>query len=478
MFPLRHPNGQRSPVFTVCKRTLDVAVSCVVLAALSPVVLVVSVLIKAKDSGPVLYRPSRVGKDGQEFYMLKFRTMVPDAELIGGSSTASDDDRITKVGRNLRRWKIDEVPQLINVIRGEMSLVGPRPQVAWDVARYTPDERRLLSVRPGLTDWASIRFRHEGDILAKEEDPEEAYDRLIRPLKIRLGLFYVDNQSLVQDIVILVRTIDAMVRQPTAIPDNEAPNLSSVTEGWNTSANLDQWKLACQRYSLAAALCQGKRIVEVGCGTGYGLAQVSRFTEAAVGVEIDERNLRSAREQWPAGVFVRADAKRLPLADASVDCVAALEMFYYLTDQGLFLRETRRILRPGGALLITLPNRRRAAFHASPYSTTYPDSDELAQLLVAAGFHAVIYGTAPTSDSRPLFEFLRRLLVGSGLMPHSIEGRARMKSLLFRQMRSLSSILVDPSGAFVGLAELSSNQPQNEYAVLVAIGTQPKPSLA
>ncbi|MCA1563426.1 MAG: sugar transferase, partial [Acidobacteria bacterium] len=142
---------------------------------------------------------------------LKFRTMVADAEWVGGSSTPEDDPRITRVGALLRRYKLDELPQLVNVLRGEMSLVGPRPQVLEEVARYTPEERRLLEVQPGITDYASIRFRDEGAILKGQGDPHEAYVRLIRPEKMRLGLEYVRTHSFRTDLIIIGRTLAALL---------------------------------------------------------------------------------------------------------------------------------------------------------------------------------------------------------------------------------------------------------------------------
>ena len=167
------------------KRSFDLLVSSLALVITSPLTLVCTFLIRA-DGSPALYRGKRVGMNGVLFDMLKFRTMVPDADRIGPDSTANDDPRITKTGAFLRRYKLDELPQLLNVLKGDMSLVGPRPQMEFDVALYTSDERRLLSVRPGITDYASIRFRNEGEILRGEADPDEAYARLIRPEKIRL----------------------------------------------------------------------------------------------------------------------------------------------------------------------------------------------------------------------------------------------------------------------------------------------------
>ncbi|GAB2456428.1 sugar transferase [Nocardioides hungaricus] len=195
--------------YSTGKRVLDLALTVPVAIVLSPVAALISLLVKRSDGGPVLYRATRVGRDGEPFTMFKFRTMVVDAESSGPSSTANDDPRITRVGAALRRTKLDELPQLLNVLRGDMSLVGPRPQVDWDVARYTDEERRLLTVRPGITDWASIQFSDEGSILEGEGDPDDAYDRLIRPGKIRLGLQYIESVSFRTDVAILIATLRA-----------------------------------------------------------------------------------------------------------------------------------------------------------------------------------------------------------------------------------------------------------------------------
>jgi lipopolysaccharide/colanic/teichoic acid biosynthesis glycosyltransferase len=169
-----------------------------------------AVRIKREDGGPVFYPAPRVGKDGKPFRMYKFRTMVVNADRIGGPSTAADDPRLTRVGHSIRKYKLDEIPQLINVVRGDMSLVGPRPEVQHYVDMYSPEERQILSVRPGITDWASIRYRNEGDILLGSDDPEQAYMEKIRPGKIRLGLEYVRRQSLWTDIKILAQTARAL----------------------------------------------------------------------------------------------------------------------------------------------------------------------------------------------------------------------------------------------------------------------------
>jgi len=188
------------------KRGLDVSVSLLGLLLSAPLFLVIAALVKAEDGGPVLYRSVRAGLEGRPFGMLKFRTMVVNADRIGPPSTADDDPRITRTGRALRRFKLDELPQLLNVLRGEMSLVGPRPEVLSEVEQYRGEERLLLSVLPGVTDWASLRFRNEGEILRGSADPHWTYREKIRPEKIRLGLEYVRRRSLWVDLTILART--------------------------------------------------------------------------------------------------------------------------------------------------------------------------------------------------------------------------------------------------------------------------------
>ncbi len=172
----------------------------------SPVIGVIALKIRTESEGPIFYGGRRVGMGGREFKMYKFRSMVPNADKVGGPNTPDDDPRLTKTGRVLRRYKLDELPQLVNVFRGDMSFVGPRPQVPGEVAGYTPEERDLLLVRPGITDWASLRFSNEGEILAGHADPDKAYAELIRPEKMRLGLDYVRKGTFRDDLGILVKT--------------------------------------------------------------------------------------------------------------------------------------------------------------------------------------------------------------------------------------------------------------------------------
>jgi len=174
---------------------------------LSPLFFLAWIRIKRDSDGPVIYRATRIGLRGRPFTMYKFRTMVADADRIGGPSTSEDDPRLTRTGAMLRRYKLDELPQLVNVIKGDMSFVGPRPDVPTEVAKYTAEERLLLTVRPGITDWASLRFHNEGQILRGYEDPHAAYLQLIRPEKVRLGLEYVEHGTFKTDLAILLRTL-------------------------------------------------------------------------------------------------------------------------------------------------------------------------------------------------------------------------------------------------------------------------------
>ena len=193
------------------KRAFDVCVAAAALVVLSPVLVVIAAAIKLRSTGPVLYFGSRVGRNGVPFRMCKFRTMVVNADKIGGPSTSDDDARMTPIGSLMRRYKLDELPQLWNVLVGEMSLVGPRPEVRQEVDKYTPEERQLLTVRPGITDYASIRFHNEGEILRGSADPHEAYLRLIRPEKVRLGLEYVRTASFGGDLKIIALTVSRIL---------------------------------------------------------------------------------------------------------------------------------------------------------------------------------------------------------------------------------------------------------------------------
>jgi len=199
-------------LYPLAKRAFDAAVAAIGLVVLSPVLAAISIAIKAGSPGPLVYRGKRVGLNGDTFEMLKFRTMVVDADKIGGSSTPEDDPRVTPIGKKLRRYKLDELPQLINVLKGDMSFVGPRPQVQWAVDLYTPEEREILKVRPGITDEASLRFSNEAEILKGSKDPDKDYIEKIHPEKMRLSLEYVRNRSFSGDLSIIARTAQAIFK--------------------------------------------------------------------------------------------------------------------------------------------------------------------------------------------------------------------------------------------------------------------------
>lgn len=199
-------------MYPIVKRLFDILVSAASLLLLSPLLLLVAAWIRLDSPGPILYAAPRVGRGSRPFRMYKFRTMVADADRIGGSSTPDDDPRITRAGRWLRRYKLDELPQLLNVLNGTMSLVGPRPQVKWAVELYTSEQREVLTVPPGITDYASVHFPNEGEILRGSTDPDRDYMEKIHPEKMRLSLEYVRRRSLGTDLAVLARTFSAVFR--------------------------------------------------------------------------------------------------------------------------------------------------------------------------------------------------------------------------------------------------------------------------
>jgi lipopolysaccharide/colanic/teichoic acid biosynthesis glycosyltransferase len=200
-------------IYPVVKRLFDLILASAALVVLSPALLAIAIWIKLDSRGPVIYTGRRIGRGGRAFGMHKFRTMVTNAEATGGSSTPDDDPRLTRSGKFLRRYKLDELPQLLNVVKGEMSFVGPRPQVEWAVDLYTPNERLVLSVPPGITDYASLRFPNEGAILKGSTDPDRDYMEKIHPEKMRLSLEYVRNRSMLTDVAVIARTAVAIFKR-------------------------------------------------------------------------------------------------------------------------------------------------------------------------------------------------------------------------------------------------------------------------
>ncbi len=196
----------------MAKRFFDIIFSLMALALLSPILLVAGIWIKADSSGPVFFRQIRVTRYGRHFRIFKFRTMRTDAEKLGLQVTTGNDSRITKAGSFLRRYKIDELPQFINVLTGDMSVVGPRPEVPKYVAYY-PTEMRdtILSIRPGITDKASIEFKDENNLLDTSQDPELTYIKEILPIKLNYYMEYTQHQTLMGDLRIILDTIAAVV---------------------------------------------------------------------------------------------------------------------------------------------------------------------------------------------------------------------------------------------------------------------------
>ena len=188
-------------------RLLDIILSAAALLVLSPFFLLFVLLIKLTSPGPVFFRQHRVGWKRREFSLIKFRSMRMRAENEGPAVTAGGDSRITKVGKFLRRTKLDELPELWNVLRGDMSLAGPRPEVPRYVKHYLPQWERVFSIRPGITDWSTLQFRDEESVLKHAEDTELAYVEVVVPIKMKLALEYVDNFSLWQYIKVLFLTV-------------------------------------------------------------------------------------------------------------------------------------------------------------------------------------------------------------------------------------------------------------------------------
>lgn len=226
----------------MAKRLFDIFFALAAILATSPIVAVASVLIWAQDRHPPLYAGVRVGRFNRDFRMFKLRTMVPDAHRIGGPSTAASDARLTPLGSALRRFKLDELPQFWNVLKGDMSLVGPRPNIReGGVDGYTVEERRLLSVRPGITDLASIVFADEGEILRDSPDPHALYDTVIRPWKSSLALLYIEHRSVDLDLGIILLTALSFVSRRAALH-----GVDMILESLNASPELRQTCARCE----------------------------------------------------------------------------------------------------------------------------------------------------------------------------------------------------------------------------------------
>lgn len=193
------------------KRLFDVLASGVGLIVLSPFFLVLAIWIKIDSKGPVFYRQIRVGKNNQDFNLYKFRSMRPDSDKKGLITIGGRDPRVTRSGYYIRKYKLDELPQLINVFIGDMSLVGPRPEVRKYVNMYSKEQMLVLSVRPGVTSLASIRYKNENDILAASEDPDRCYVEKVMQDKLAIDLEYVSNSSFIYDVMLIFRTLKEII---------------------------------------------------------------------------------------------------------------------------------------------------------------------------------------------------------------------------------------------------------------------------
>lgn len=193
------------------KRVFDIVCSFVGILLLLPIFLLIALLITLDSRGGIFYRQIRVGKDNKDFFLLKFRTMQSGADKKGLLTVGSKDSRVTRVGYYLRKYKLDELPQLFNVLFGRMSLVGPRPEVRKYVDLYNKEQQQVLTVKPGITDYASIEYANENEILAKAENPEQTYINEIMPHKLLLNLKYIHEQGFVTDVKIILKTIGKIV---------------------------------------------------------------------------------------------------------------------------------------------------------------------------------------------------------------------------------------------------------------------------
>lgn len=221
------------------KRAFDACCACLGLLVLSPVIAVLSIAVWLEDHGPVFYRGSRIGRGGTLFRLLKYRSMVVDAESKGGASTAGDDPRLTRIGAFLRRYKLDEVPQLWNVLKGEMSFVGPRPEVLSELPEYQGDYAKILELRPGITDLASLWNADEGGVLAGAQDSHDAYKRHIQPTKLALQLKYYRERSFWLDLKLIFYTLYKIVRKgwvPPELRDYPPPVVPDEEKALRTSA--------------------------------------------------------------------------------------------------------------------------------------------------------------------------------------------------------------------------------------------------
>jgi SAM-dependent methyltransferase len=420
--------------------------------------------------------------------------MVTNAEQLGGPSTSDFDPRITTVGRFMRKCKLDELPQLLNVLMGDMSLVGPRPEVQKYVDMYTPEELVLLELRPGITDWASIWNSDEGAVLAISDDPDKAYEELIRPTKLQLQLAYARCHSLWIDIKIISITLLKLVKSDlvpqeilTVLESSNAPDLkalinsaserqefSSVTELPGHGATAEQLSMLHTRYNLAAELATGKDLLELACGPGVALGHLQKTSRRVVGGDLDPELVKAAQEHYGTRVEVsQLNAQNLPFDDNTFDVILLLEAIYYLPDPRAFVSEAKRVLRSDGTILVCFANCERPDFNRSPFTHTYFSAAKMHQLLTDFGFDVESYGGYPVARRGVrdrLLAPIRWLSVKLRLIPKTMAWKIRLKRLLFGNLKPIPAELDVCESECEPLISLKSNARARDFKVIYAVG--------
>ena len=469
------------------KCVFDVVCSAVGIILSGPVLLALATAIKLTSRGPVFYRGQRVGRHGKPFRIFKFRSMVVDAESLGGSSTSDHDPRITGIGRFMRKCKLDELPQLFNVLMGQMSFVGPRPEVQQYVDLYNDEEKEILNLRPGITDWASVWNSDEGAILAGCDDPDKGYEELIRPTKLRLQLFYARRHSLWIDLKIIFYTLYGLVKrdflpreirdlvdQPSANSEDRQEAFDTVTELPGHEGTGEQLSMMHTRYRLAAQLANDKDVLELGCGPGLGLGHLAKSARRVVGGDFDQSLVDQANQYYQGRVEVcRLDAQELPYEGASFDVILLLEAIYYLPEPERFIAETRRVLRKGGIVFICSANRERPDFNASPFTYKYFAASELYSLLADAGFDVETFGGYPVggrSLKGRVLGLVRDVAVSLHLVPRTMKWKIRIKRLIFGKLTPIPAELEVDDAQCEELIPIQSFREVRDYKVIYAVG--------
>jgi len=393
----------------------------------------------------------------------------------------------------MRKCKLDELPQLLNVVWGDMSLVGPRPEVQKYVDLYTEKEKVLLQLRPGITDWASIWNSDEGAVLAGSDDPDRAYEELIRPTKLQLQLAYAHRHSPGIDLKIIwftllkllrIDTLPAEVqsvlqageaaRGETGKPVDPSPEYGSVTELPTHGATREQLSMMHTRYRLAARLSQGKDVLELACGPGIGLGCLAQTATRVEGGDYDGDLVKAAQDYYGDRVAVhQIDAQNLPFDDDSLDVILLLEAIYYLPDATQFVAEARRVLRSSGTVLVCSANCERHDFNASPFTHRYYSAAELQSLLNEQGFAVELFGgyaTQSRSISGRVLGTLRAFAIRFNLIPKTMKWKILLKRLVFGKLDPIPPELVVDDSKCQEIVPLSAGKEVTNYKVIYAVG--------